>query len=366
MRIAFLGDASLAHVRRWAGYFHGRGHEVLLLTFEETGACDIACRRVKTVLPTKLLGYTAALGSVKSELEFFRPDIVNALYAGGYGFVAALSGFEPLVVTTLGSDLLVDYPSSLIHRLQIDYAVRKARLVTTDADVVTDMLVSAGVPPVKILKVYFGIDEEIFHPAEDRDSERREGARIISTRNLYSIYDVGTLIDAMPPLRQHVDARLVVCGEGPERERLERRASDLGIEKWIEFKGRLGAGALAGELRAADVYVSTSRSDSTSVSLLEAMACGIPPVVTDIPANREWITEGRNGLLVPPGDPVRLAEALRRMIGDRELATAVRDLNVGLVRERGLWRDNMEQVERAFVRLVEGAEQNPRHRSKDG
>ena len=131
-------------------------------------------------------------------------------------------------------------------------------------------------------------------------------------------------------------------------------------------QGRLGAGALAGELRAADVYVSTSRSDSTSVSLLEAMACGIPPVVTDIPANREWITEGRNGLLVPPGDPVRLAEALRRMIGDRELATAVRDLNVGLVRERGLWRDNMEKVERAFVRLVEGAEQNPRHRSKDG
>jgi len=356
MRIAFFGDASLAHVRRWAEYFGGRGHDVLLLSFEEPGACAVPCRRLETVLPTKLLGYATALGRVKSELEFFRPDILNALYAGGYGFVAALSGFRPLVVTTLGSDLLVDYPSSFIHRLQIDYAVKKARLVTTDADVVTAVLVRAGTPPVKILKVYFGIDEGVFHPpGGSRDGTARAGARIISTRNLHPIYGVETLIDAMPRLRERGDVRLVICGDGPERERLERKASGLGLEEWIEFKGRLGAEALAAELRASDVYVSTSRSDSTSVSLLEAMACGVPPVVTDIPANREWITDGENGLLVPPGDPARLTAAILRMIEDKALATAVRDLNTELVKEKGLWSKNMESVEKAFIHLVENA-----------
>lgn len=356
MRIAFLGDASLDHVRRWARYFGGRGHDVLLLSFEETGDCTVPCRRLKKVLPTKLLGYTAALGSVKSELEFFRPDIVNALYAGGYGFVAALSGFRPLVVTTLGSDLLVDYPSSIIHRLQIDYAVRKAELVTTDADVLTDVLVRAGTPPVKILKAYFGIDESVFYPpAEGTDPGPHAGARIISTRNLHPIYEVERLIDALPSLLEHIDAHIVICGDGPERDRLERKAALLGLEGRIEFKGRLGSEALAGELRAADVYVSTSRSDSTSVSLLEAMACGIPPVVTDIPANREWITDGENGLLVPPGDPLSLAGAIRRILEDRTFTAAVRELNRKLVKEKGLWDQNMEIIERAFTRLLEGA-----------
>lgn len=356
MRIAFLGDASLDHVRRWAGYFGGRGHDTLLLSFEETEDCTIPCRHVKTVLPTKLLGYTAALGSVKNELEFFRPDIVNAIYAGGYGFVAALSGFRPLVVTTLGSDLLVDYPSSIIHRLQIDYAVRKAALVTTDADVLTDILVRSGTPPVKIVKAYFGIDERVFYPpAEGPGPKPQAGARIISTRNLHPIYDVEYLIDTLPSLLGNIDAHTVICGDGPERDSLERRAALLGIEGRIEFKGRLRSAAIADELREAAVYVSTSRSDSTSVSLLEAMACGVPPVVTDIPANREWITDGENGLLVQPGDHAALAGAIRRMLEDRAFATAVRELNLKLVREKGLWDRNMEIIERAFTRLAEGA-----------
>jgi glycosyltransferase involved in cell wall biosynthesis len=353
MRIAFLGDASLDHVRKWADYFGRRGHDVLLLSFEEAGDCTVACRRLKRILPTKLLGYTAALGSIKSELEFFRPDLVNALYAGGYGFVAALSGFRPLVVTALGSDLLVDYPSSIIHRLQIDYAIRRAELVTTDADVLTDVLVRAGTPPVKILKAHFGIDEDVFYPPEEGpDSKPHAGARIVSTRNLHPIYGVENLIAALPALLEHMDARIVICGDGPERDRLERKTARLGLGELVEFKGHLGPGPIADELRAADVYVSTSLSDSTSVSLLEAMACGIPPVVTDIPANREWITDGENGLLVPRGDPFSLAVALRRILEDRAFASSIRELNRKLVMERGLWRENMETVERAFASLV--------------
>lgn len=357
MRIAFLGDASLDHVRRWADYFGGRGHEALLLSFEEPGDCAVPCRRLKAALPTKLLGYTSALGSLKSELEFFRPDIVNALYAGGYGFVAALSGFRPLVITTLGSDLLVDYPSSIIHRFQIDYAVRKAELVTTDADVLTDILIRAGTPPVKILKAYFGIEEAIFYPPPGGAApDSRSGSRIVSTRNLHPVYDVGCLIESLPTLLEHLDAHVVICGDGPERSSLELRTSELGLEDRVSLKGHLASEEIAGELRSADLYVSTSRSDSTSVSLLEAMACGLPPVVTDIPANREWITDGENGLLVQPRDPVSLAGALRRMIEDRTLASRARELNLELVREKGLWSKNMEAVERAFIHLTEGPE----------
>ena len=181
------------------------------------------------------------------------------------------------------------------------------------------------------------------------------GFRIISTRNLHPVYNVGCLIDSLPLLLEHMDVNAVICGEGPERDSLEGRVSELGLEDRVTFRGYLPPEALAGELRSADLYVSTSRSDSTSVSLLEAMACGLPPVVTDIPANREWIEEGENGLLVRPGDPALLAGACRRMLEDREMIAGARRFNLDLVRERGLWSRNMEAVELAFTRLAENS-----------
>ncbi len=352
MRIAFLGDGSLNHVQRWAGYFAGQGHDVLLLTFEEAGDCPVPCRGIKKILPTKLLGYVGALGTVKSELEYFRPDIINAIYAGGYGLIASLSGFRPLVVSAIGSDMLVDYPSSFVHRAQIRYALKHADMITTDAAVLTRAVISAGVAPYRVVEAVFGIEEAVFHL--DPIDRTGQPGRIVSTRNLSGIYDVGTLLDAFPAVLERYRSELVICGEGPDRSLLERKASSLGIGEHIVFKGRLEPDGIAAELNRADVYVSTSRSDSTSVSLLEAMACGVPPVVTDIEANREWITHGENGLLFPSGDPSALAEAMVKMLSDSALAARARDMNLRLVEEKGIWKDNMRKIETEFVRLASG------------
>lgn len=357
MRIAFLGDGSLNHVRRWAGYFHERGHETLLLSFESVDGCLVPARRLKSRLPTKLLGYLSALGDIRKELERFRPDLVNALYLGGYGFVAARTGFRPLVVSSLGSDLLVDYPSSPVHRLQIRSVLRRADLVLTDADELSRVAISAGASPGKILKTYLGIDESVFFPQKGAPDKARPGggARVVSTRNLYPVYNVGMLVDAAPLIREKADARFVLCGDGPERARLEEKVKRLSLEGSFVFKGRLDPQGIARELRAADVYVSTSRSDSTSVSLLEAMACGPVPVVTDLPANREWIRDGENGRIVKNGDAASLAGAVVEAIDNASFRTAARAINLLVIDERGLWKKNMRRVEDAFLGLTSRA-----------
>jgi glycosyltransferase involved in cell wall biosynthesis len=352
MRIAFLGDGSMNHVRRWIGYFHERGHDALLLSFESVEGCPFPARRFRKRLPTDLLGYLSALGAVKRELRAFRPELVNALYAGGYGFVAARSGFRPLVITALGSDLLVDYRSNLVHRLQIGYAIKQADLVTTDAEMLSEIAVSIGAPPERVTTVYFGIDERIFYPP-DRLAGTTGAPAITSTRNLWPLYDVATLIKAAPALHARCGARIIVCGDGPQRCRLEHLAATLGVTDTILFRGTLPPQAVADELRAASVYVSTSRSDSTSVSLLEAMACGVPPVVTDIEANREWIEDGRNGFLFPPGNEEALAEAVVRTVEDRDFSGRAREHNIRIIRETGLFRDNMERIERLFTGLAD-------------
>ncbi len=395
MRIAFLGDGALNHVRRWVSYFQDRGHDVLLISFEDVSGCPFPAKRVTKRLPTKILGYLASLGTVRNLLNDLRPQIVNALYAGGYGLIGALSGHRPLVVSALGSDLLVDYPSSPLHRAQIRHAIRHADLVTTDADVLSEIVHDIGAPRERILKAYFGVDEKIFHlpatPRGERETAAREGAgverggnagtgsggaaetedsggtetgrekfagkgsgepRIVSTRKLYPLYNIDLLIAAAQEIIEATGARIVVVGEGPERDRLERLAVKRGVRDRVSFEGRMKTECIVGELQNASVYVSTSRSDSTSVSLLEAMACGAPPVVTDIPANREWIEEGVNGILFSPGDRRALARAVITMVKNRDFARSVRERNVKLVRERGLWHANMSRVERAFQRLA--------------
>jgi glycosyltransferase involved in cell wall biosynthesis len=355
MRIVFLGDGSMNHVRRWAGYFHDRGHEVYLLSFEDTDECAFPAKRLEKRLPTNLLGYISRLGDVKREIERFKPDIINALYVSGYGLLGAKSGFRPLVISALGSDLLVDYRSSFIHKLQIGHAMKKADLVTTDADALTKIALSIGVSPDIIIKAYFGIDPVVFHAGHDSGESTPDGGdrpAIISTRNLWPVYDVGLLVRAAPAVLDECNVRFMICGDGPELCRLKDLADKLGVSGSFSFKGKLPPDEIAGELRAAAAYVSTSRSDSTSVSLLEAMACGAPPVVADIAANREWIVDGSNGLLFPPGDEHALASAIIRIIRDSDFAAKARESNFQTVQERGLWIPNMERVEKAFEELI--------------
>jgi glycosyltransferase involved in cell wall biosynthesis len=353
MRIAFLGDGSLGHVRRWAGYFHDKGHDILLISFEDVTGCTFPVKRLRKLLPTKLAGYAAALGAVKKELESFGPDIVNAIYAGGYGFIGAQSSYRPLVISAIGSDMLVDYPSSFAHRLQIQYALKRASLVTTDAESLSDAVVHAGVEPSRIVEIYFGIDPSIFN-GEGRTPRGKGPLRIVSTRNLYPVYGLRTLLAAFAGLRKKTDARLVICGHGPDRGALEKRAASLGIGDSVTFAGRLDPAGIAAELKKADIYVSTSSSDSTSVSLLEAMACGAVPVVSDLAANREWIRDGSSGRLFPIDDAAALTGAMLGIHEDPVLADSIRKAAAATVAQRGLWLPNMERAEMEFRRLIEG------------
>jgi glycosyltransferase involved in cell wall biosynthesis len=357
MRIAFLGDGSLGHVQRWAGYFQERGHDVLLISFEDVSGCAFPARRIRKLLPTKLAGYAAALGTVKKELGLFGPDLVNAIYAGGYGFIGAQSGYRPLVVSAIGSDMLVDYPSSFVHRLQIEYALKCASLVTTDAESLSDSVVHAGVEPSRIVEIYFGIDPSLFN-REGRPGREEGPLRIVSTRNLHPVYRIDTLVDAFAGLLERIDARLVICGDGPGRSALESRAAGLGAAERIIFAGSLDPQSIAVELKRADIYVSTSSSDSTSVSLLEAMACGAVPIVTDLAANREWVRDGVSGMLFRTGDGAALASAILSLHEDRVRADSMRDAAAETVTRRGLWLPNMERAEKEFLRLVEGGSED--------
>jgi glycosyltransferase involved in cell wall biosynthesis len=175
---------------------------------------------------------------------------------------------------------------------------------------------------------------------------------VVSTRKLEPIYNVGMLIEALPALNAaRPETQVLVVGEGPERAALTARAGALGGER-VVFLGQVPHAEMPAVLARGSVYVSTSLSDSTSVSLLEAMASGAFPVVTDIEANREWIDEGVNGFLVPIGQPLVLAARVAQALGDPALRAQAEAENARRIDARATWKHNMAAVEQMFEELV--------------
>jgi glycosyltransferase involved in cell wall biosynthesis len=347
VRILFLADAALPHTLRWVNAFAARGHECLLLSVERGAgfAADVVWLPERRRLP-RFLRYSLAAPAVRRLLAEFRPEVVNAHFLPNYGWLAARAGARPLVLTALGSDILLVPKRSPLHRWRTRWVLGRCTAVTSDATLLTDAITRFGVHPERILTVPFGIESARFATLPERPTSP---VVVLSTRRLEPVYDVGTLLRAWARLEAGERARLPlrVAGSGTEAEALAAAGAPLGVR----FLGWLSPVQLDAELAAAHVYVSASRSDSTSVSLLEAMAAGCLPVVSDIPANREWLADGDSALFFPVGDDAALAACLRRALSDPELRRRAAVRNRAVVRARATWESNLESVERLFARL---------------
>jgi glycosyltransferase involved in cell wall biosynthesis len=239
--------------------------------------------------------------------------------------------------------------SSFFKRLFL-FVCGQARHVTCVSHVQEEEMVKLGIEERKISVFPMGIDETLLQNGKQREKER--GGRpltILSNRNLQPIYNLPLLIRAIPlVLKEEPDARLFIAGEGPDRENLETEARELKVHSSVHFLGRVPHEEMLTLLTHTDVYVSTSLFDGTSVSLLEAMGSGAFPVVTDIPANREWINQGENGFLVPVEAEGVLAARILQGIHDHSLVEKSRMKNLSLVEKRALWPVTIKKVKQIY------------------
>ena len=375
MRVALLASGTVIHSRRWFEALVDRGLDIKLFTLEPPPA-DFAARAGSSLvlLPSQplpgLLRYPLAGNALERELERFQPQILDAHFVPNYGLLGALSGRRPLVVNCWGSDLLMALDG--LRRARARWVLSRADRVLVDADSLARAARRLGVRDDRLRVIPWGVDSKLF--PFTADAAQRKSVRslwpeswrqaisdaatvVVSTRALDPFYDVGTLVRAWSRLVRHREARCLVIGDGDERGALEKLARDCGVSDSVVFLGRIPHGILAKLLAGADLYVSTSRSDSTSLSLLEAMSAGCFPLVTDIEGNREWLDD-RGARFFPVGDVERLAEVLDLCIGaaadsgkSAELDDARRQ-NRRRVVEDADWHGAIDQVIGEFETLL--------------
>lgn len=364
MRLLYLANVASVHTLKWVNYFAHAGHEVHLVTWRRPGTPSGLLDSVRVhriVCPPHYVMRYGALLEVMEIVRTTRPELVHAHYIAHFGIVGGLlarfTDSPPLVLTAWGSDILgsMDFVKSRLIRM----SVQQADCVTCDSPHLLPRLAALGAKADSVHIINFGVDTELFRPggmSRDLVSELglRPGPIVISLRSLRPIYDVATLIGAVPLVLKEVpDAAFVIAGDGDQRQLLERQSVSLGVSENVRFVGMLPNDVLPDCLTSADVYVSTSLSDAgIAASTAEAMACGLPVVVTDFGDNGSWVRDGETGYLFPCGDSDRLAERLILLLRDAQLRERLGANGRREIVERNSYHCEMGKMERIYEELI--------------
>ncbi len=297
------------------------------------------------------LKYALSVPRISKIAKTVKPDLVNAHFVPNYGLIGALLKIHPLVVSTWGSDVLISPQKSRLQKLRAQYVLKRADLVTADSSVSAEAVHRLGVEREKVVTYPMGVARNLIGTQEKKD---KPYLLIMSNRRLEPLYDVVTLMKAIPLVIGQVkkDVRFVIIGEGSLKSDLLNLAVKLKAEGHVEFKGIVSRQELIKHYQDADIYVSTSLSDSTSVSLLEAMNFGLIPIVANIPGNREWIEDGKNGFLFSASEHEALAEKILHVIKEFTQWAEFNEINMSIIRSKAVWEDNMRLVEQRFREMV--------------
>jgi glycosyltransferase involved in cell wall biosynthesis len=252
-------------------------------------------------------------GRLKLIIELVKPDLIHAGPVPTCGYLAAKTEFQPTVQMSWGFDLLWEARRSPLARWRVRYALRYAAAIIGDCQAVRSAAVDMGAEPERVITFPWGVDLKRFNPkGGDRGWRARLGWEknfvLLHLRSWEPLYDPLTVANAFARAAQREPTlRLLMPGAGKLANQISRVFEQHKVLDRVHMPGHLTQAELPEIYRAADLYVSASQSDGSSVSLMEALASGLPAIVSDIAGNREWVQPGKQGWLFPVKDQVALA-----------------------------------------------------------
>lgn len=353
MKICFLGDGNSIHIRRWLNFFHDRGHEVHLITFSNVDLKYITVHKIGDFDINISGGNWKYIFLIRRIIKLIKKtdfDIINAHFVTSYGFLAALSGANPLVVSAWGTDILVAPKRNKAYKAITKYALNKAKLVTSDSNFMSEAI--QQLTNTDVLTVPMGVESSLCY--EER-KESTDEIKILSLRTVNKNSNIDIIVRAFAKLlisQKGNNLKLIITNDGPEMENIKVLVKELNVEENVEIKGFVSRDDLIDLLYCSAIHITIPDSDSTSVTLLEAMASGIVTIASDIPANREWITHKENGLITENIDDESLRTSMECALNDLEFKKKASRLSREVILKRAIWTQNMQLVEQKYLDLI--------------
>lgn len=384
MRILYFSRDYTAHDHRFLSALARTEHKVYYLRLER-GANQLEDRPLPAEIeqvqwkggrkPVALRDGPGLLFELKRVIRQVKPDLIHAGPLQRSAFLVALAGFHPLVSMSWGYDLIQDAQIDPGWRWATRYTLKRSAVMVGDCSTTRQIARTFGMPDERIVTFPWGVDLAHFSSAgAQAGSPRAANSQaagverepppftLLSTRSWEPVYGVDVIARAfVQAARQRPELRLVMLGGGSQNGLVRKILASGGLlgdnlsnleeasPSRVVFPGQVSYADLPRFYRAADLYVAATHSDGTSISLLEAMACGVPALVSDIPGNREWVIEGENGWLFPDGDAEALARAILKAVDERSCLPEMGAQARKLAEQRADWDRNFQELLRAYT-----------------
>jgi L-malate glycosyltransferase len=352
MRVVYLADAPYVHTRRWVQHFVAAGWDAHLISFRPAEIPGATVHYVDGLERIGKARYLAHARRVRRLVRELRPDLLHSLHLTSYGFLAGVSGVHPNIASVWGRDVMAVASSMPWYGFLTRYALSKADHVTATGPRLAEATLRYTPAGKPVTVVPYGIDLERFRPIDPRPATR-DPIVIGAVARLSPEKGLDVLLDASMMLsKKGTDLRVVLVGHGPERSKLERKATKLGIAERVEFRGDVPHNHVPDVLAELDIFAMPSREEGFGVAALEASAMQLPVVASDTHGIPDAVEHERTGLLVPPNDATALAEAIARLAGDPALRERLGRQGRAFVEERYRWQDNSKQMERLYQHVI--------------
>jgi glycosyltransferase involved in cell wall biosynthesis len=299
--------------------------------------------------PARLSDGLELLLDLRRVIRQVNPDLVHAGPIQRSAFLVALTGFRPLVSMSWGYDLLHDARKNRFWGWATRFTLQQSAAFVGDCNTIRKLAASYGVPDERIITFPWGVDINHFH-LQSAGRPNSPPFNLLSTRGFEPIYGIDVLARAFViAARKCPELHLTMLGNGSLYTAVRQTFLVGGVFDRVHFPGQVSYTDLPAYHQNADLYISASHSDGTSISLLEAFACGKPAIVSDIPGNLEWITPGNNGWAFPDGDAEALASTILNAYDQRASLPAMGRNARQMAEERANWDKNFPQLEKAYA-----------------
>ena len=285
-------------------------------------------------------------------IQRIKPDLIHAGPIQTCAFIAVLTGFRPILTMSWGFDLMKDVYRGRWWEFATRYTLKRSTFFTSDAEVTRDAAVRYGMNPQKTVVFPWGVDLQHFAP-HLAPGTSHEGFTVFCNRSWEPNYGVDVLARAFAKVAvQKPEVSLLLLSGGSQGHIIRQILNSGGMHDRVTFPGQISNRDLPRYYHMADLYVSPSHVDGSSVSLMEALACGLPCLVSDIPANKEWVFDGQNGWLFPDGNADALAAKIIFAIENRKMLPEIGKNARSIAEDRADWKKNIGKLLAAYEQTV--------------
>lgn len=359
LRLLFFAGVNAAHTTRWVNAMAERGHQIKLVSCRTklNNPLHESVSFEFIPLAQGTLGYVFGSLWARKIHRRFNPELTHVQRSSGYGLIASQIKCNPYVLSVWGSDVYTFPYQSPLHRIVTQRNLRQANIVCSTSKVMAEQVrtVCPDLPDLRVTP--FGVDLRKFR---SMDGKKTPGTFTIGTvKLLQHKYGIDTLIQgfatfvdrfAQLDIADKPEPQLVIAGDGPDEDKLKALVASLGVADRVTFLGRVPHDHVPEVLATFDIYVALSRleCESFGVAVIEASACCLPVIVSDVGGFKEVVDDSGMGMIIPRESPDRAADAMLDLFNNPDRRKRMGELGRQRVEAHYDWAENVSLMESIY------------------